>query len=333
MTRVERNEEAPEIQTQGLSQGVWGKRSKREIVAAGSLICVAVVALIVVIAVLAGGDDDGGSGEPAREIYQRPVEPVVVINSKDQELTLLRETLDKYEATKGFLDTIPSDVASLAGTGELAAAEVRAAAWLINEDPINDERNLSRRFALAYIYYNNGGEGWTRTNYWMTEKSHCEWEGVTCAGDPGLMAMRHSMTLPNHAVYELELMNNNLTGEIPSSLVLLQGLQALFLNGNKLEGPLHDVAFRALPNLLKLYLQHNVLTGDIPSTLADNGVIDTAQLQANKLSGAWPANLCKSCPTCTDAPLPYFGIDCDLVVCPPTCCGRLYQCFSNKDIQ
>ena len=177
---IERNEEAPEIQTQGL----WGKRSRKEIIIAASVVCTAVVALVVVIAVLATGGD---VSEPASsQGYQRPTETQRVIASEQEELNLLIGALGEYPSTKSFLANIPSSVGDLEGkhTDASASPETRAAAWLIHQDPLNDEAQLQRRFALAYIYYNNGGENWNRNTDWLSEKSHCEWEGVNCAGNP-----------------------------------------------------------------------------------------------------------------------------------------------------
>ena len=176
--------------------------------------------------------------------------------------------------------------------------------------------------------------------------------------------------MPENAVYDLNFNENNLTGGIPASLILLRGLQSLFFQSNKLTGSLDTSAIASLPNLLKVYLQHNLLTGEIPASIVGNGVIgkysvlslpffdfsfflswywnlvsqvvfsdsspillDTFFLQGNRLTGQWPQEGCPSCVSCDDGILKYFGMDCLEVECPFGCCNQLSNCYYPKDTQ
>lgn len=252
--------------TQQRPNGVWGQRSRREvrIVVFGSLL--AVLALIIVVAVIAsgdGGDDGNNSGSVA---YQRPVEETVVLAEPQAKLEVLRARLAEFDVTRPYLQTIPATADALKSTTSTAPAEVQAASWLVHVDEHNEQHQLARRFALAVLYYNNGGSTWTDRTNWLSSDTHCNWYGITCCGGhTGVLCG----TKPVNAVAELDLYGNNLSSAIPDSLVLLQELQALYLSKNTLTGTIPGEAFRQMPDLFKIYLQHNKLSGTVPTVLTE----------------------------------------------------------------
>ena len=64
------------------------------------------------------------------------------------------------------------------------AATAQALNWITDRDPLklssNDER-LIQRYVLAVIYSTLNTIGWeAEGDGWMSEKSECDWGGVTC---------------------------------------------------------------------------------------------------------------------------------------------------------
>ena len=86
--------------------------------------------------------------------------------------------------------------------------------------------------ALRDLYAATGGSGWTRSDGWSSERSVEEWHGVG-ADTLGM-------------VVALNLSDNSLTGEFPSSLANLAALRELRLTGNRLMGRL-PLGFARLP--------------------------------------------------------------------------------------
>lgn len=79
-------------------------------------------------------------------------------------------------------------------------------------------------------------------------------------------------------------------GPIPESLSLLQSLEELWLNGNRLSGSIPEGLGR-LPHLRELYLNANELVGGIPSSFSELVGLEGLNLSWNKLSGDFPSCL------------------------------------------
>jgi len=86
----------------------------------------------------------------------------------------------------------------------------------------NNETELQ---SLQSIYNETGGEYWLNNTGWTTKRDQCNWFGITCDEED--------------YVIEINLPNNNVTGEFPSnSLASFYKLQRLLLNNNELHGPM-----------------------------------------------------------------------------------------------
>lgn len=264
--------------------GRWGTRSQREvIVVAGTILLVIITVVVgVSVGVVMKKEDTGSQGDGVTtgativvngerlSAYKLPTPTTPTkLDNPDEELTFLREELLQEVALKDYMKYIPTSVDELRGVmnNPLASPYARAASWLVTEDTDNVKEEALNRFALATIYYQNGGGNWTDAGGWLArDKNHCDWEGVICCAG----AMQSSLICTNthfFDVVELDLSKKNLKGYIPDALVLLKSLVSIIMSENKLIGPIPEHVFTALPSFTKLYLQHNGLTGTIPSGL------------------------------------------------------------------
>ncbi|XP_030964405.1 receptor-like protein 35 [Quercus lobata] len=89
---------------------------------------------------------------------------------------------------------------------------------------------------------------------------------------------------------ELNLGNNSLSGEIPSSFSNLKALSYLDLSGNNLNGPIPTL-FGNLTKVTKIFLNNNNFTGQIPSSLSNLKDLNVIDLSNNKFEGSIPVSL------------------------------------------
>lgn len=132
------------------------------------------------------------------------------------------------------------------------------------------------------------------------------WTGVLCFGTVGTDGYLH--------VYEIQLLNmnlsgsiapavaqlsqlqildfmwNELTGSIPKEIGSIASLRLLLLNGNKLSGSLPD-ELGYLSNLSRLQVDENQISGPIPNSFAGLSSVKHIHLNNNTISGHIPAEL------------------------------------------
>ena len=132
------------------------------------------------------------------------------------------------------------------------------------------------RIALATLYLTTHGDGWNRKTNWLTEAPLSDWHGV--------------ITDSAGRAIDLRLGANNLKGELPAKLGLMQELRVLHLEFNDLSG---EVPWQLgdLVHLRELRLSFNKLTGPIPSHLGDLSDLEELHLNDNDLSGEIPIEL------------------------------------------
>lgn len=136
--------------------------------------------------------------------------------------------------------------------------------------------NAQDSLALVDLYNSTNGAGWTKNNNWLTTAPLATWYGVT---------VRRGIVL------QVELVANNLIGNIPTSLGNLTKLETLNLSYNQLSGSIPSFLFANLSRLLNLRLNNNQLTGSIPSTIGNLSNLGVLNLNANQLTGSIPAEL------------------------------------------
>ncbi len=123
--------------------------------------------------------------------------------------------------------------------------------------------------ALADIYLNTNGAGWTNHTGWLQNNTPCSWYGVLCN--------------KGH-VLALILTNNGLRGTLPFSLNDLTGLVSLGLGNNQLSGQLPPL-YSGLTKLQALDLSQNQLSGALPAQLGYLSSLQSLNLNSNMLSG------------------------------------------------
>ena len=132
------------------------------------------------------------------------------------------------------------------------------------------------RAALVALYNATGGDNWTTKHNWLNDKPLGEWQGVS-TDDAG-------------RVTELNLQENNLTGQIPSEVGNLSSLIILDMDSNRLSGSMPSVLGN-LANLQKFDLSDNELDGPVPSQMGNLANLRILNLHTNQVSGEIPSEL------------------------------------------
>lgn len=137
--------------------------------------------------------------------------------------------------------------------------------------------------ALVDLYNDTVGASWQRKDGWLNASTDY-WYGVSV----GPLHYDASWNLIGTApVVELNLPNNNLVGNMPSSFGALAGLQDLFLNGNVLSNGI-PTGLSAMSQLQQLDLSYNPFGGTIPSFLGNLTQLQTLYLSGDSLTGTLP---------------------------------------------
>ena len=140
----------------------------------------------------------------------------------------------------------------------------------------NQPTGTSDKDILIRFYCATGGITWTDNTNWGIGTDINTWHGVT-ADTSGV-------------VQNLELLNNDLSGTIPTELGNLGSLLILNLGENQLSGPI-PTELGKLANLQTLYLHKNKLSGTIPTQLGNLQTLNYLSLGGNQLSGTIPTQL------------------------------------------
>ena len=85
------------------------------------------------------------------------------------------------------------------------AAENQALVWMstgINNGGEIDNTLRLQRYSMAYLYYEQGGIGWTQSEGWLSDQNVCTWQNVVCDNESYIRS--------------LSLNNNRLSGQVRS---------------------------------------------------------------------------------------------------------------------
>ncbi|XP_055820640.1 receptor-like protein Cf-9 homolog [Solanum dulcamara] len=108
--------------------------------------------------------------------------------------------------------------------------------------------------------------------------------------------LKGSLPIPANCTRYFFISENNLNGEIPSSLCNLMSLRMLVLANNNLRGAIPQCLGNMSYNLVVLDMHHNNLSGTLPTTFSIECPLRSLNLHGNKLHGKIPRSLvnCKS---------------------------------------
>ncbi len=130
--------------------------------------------------------------------------------------------------------------------------------------------------ALVDFYHATKGANWVNNENWLVKGTRLDdWFGVTT---------------DSCNVLALELVNNNLEGELIDSVGSLLYLETLNLQQNNLSGTIPDDMYN-LTNLKLLNLSKNELTGGLSSKVGALTQLETLKLNNNALSQSLPSEL------------------------------------------
>lgn len=242
--------------------GRWGAISKREIYIVAAIAVLVVIGVVVTVVVLTTGGDDSAPPPPPPLAPPPPTTAPTVgpVLSAQEQLDLIRAATNENAATADSLTLLPEDVEFYKSKADDATNPpvVRAASWIMYNDPIDNEEWLLVRYSLATLYFTTNGGSWTNNDGWLSDSSVCSWYGVRCDRF-------------NQRVEEIDLSENNMTGFIPNEVVMMPTLISLWLRRNDLSGNVPNLALGSLPSLSILYIEDNKLVGEITSDLAASG--------------------------------------------------------------
>ena len=130
----------------------------------------------------------------------------------------------------------------------------------------------SDRAALEALYHATRGDHWKDNTNWLSDEPLEEWYGVD---------------VTNGRVDYLSLDKNNLDGQIPAAIGLLDHLFILDLNGNAIAGPIPPAIGR-LQRLRDLTLRDTGLEGPVPPEIGNMVGLEYLSLTNTNLTGPLP---------------------------------------------
>lgn len=147
--------------------------------------------------------------------------------------------------------------------------------FLLVVSTMNAKVSEIEKKVLLELFKNTHGENWT--NSWQLDQPINTWHGVE---------------IKNDHVVGLNLFNNKLIGQLPTSIGKLKYLKILNVAFNQLHGEIPS-EITNLQKLEILRLGKNNLTGSIPENIGDMRSLEVLDVYDNKLSGTLPSSIGK----------------------------------------
>lgn len=154
--------------------------------------------------------------------------------------------------------------------------------------------------ALLDLHTATDGANWNNT--WNIETPVKDWHGVTVTNNQvtalNLMFNNLKGEIPASIndlkhIKSIELSFNQINGVLPATLGELKDLKTLAINSNQIQGSI-PTGIGELDNLKQLHLSSNQLSGSIPSTLGELSNLEVLNVFDNNLTGTIPYALSKS---------------------------------------
>ncbi len=170
---------------------------------------------------------------------------------------------DIHQAFESFRSAEPLEDGQEFVLEEVSGVDARIAQYAADRD------------ALVALYHALDGPNWNLNHNWLSNAPLRQWYGVTIGAG---------------RVVELDLSQNQLSGEIPAEIGQLTGLTNLDFFGNQLTGEIPP-SIGNLDKVTRLSLWANQLSGSIPAELGDMESLEWVALGINELTGEIPAEL------------------------------------------
>ena len=187
-----------------------------------------------------------------------------------------------YKGTKA-VDTlnisfyIAQNTDSLDRTGEIqiTGTEMDLEQTIVIKQAGTKDKETIEREALIAFYKATDGDNWKNNTNWCSDKPLGEWFGVT---------------MKDGYVYDIQIIQNNIRGNLPPEIGNLEHLMRLNLKDNLISGTIPEELGK-LKELKHLHLDHNWLEGDIPDFFNNFPLLMVLDLSANKLTGKIPESI------------------------------------------
>lgn len=172
------------------------------------------------------------------------------------------------------IETILSEVSDPINLSDPTTPQGQALQFVTRDDPLippycpSDSR-LIQRYILSLFYFSTNGDAWFDQSGFLSATEECEW--VTCD------------TRDRAVIIRID--DNNLSGTIPTEILLLDRLFDLDLDGNKQIGGNIPENLGNLQLLTTLDLDDNNFVGTIPESVYSLSLLETLDLNDNDLSG------------------------------------------------
>ena len=172
----------------------------------------------------------------------------------------------------------------------------QALQWLQDEDPleldpldVNSHLRIDQRYALTTIWFNSPNDWFNQTN-WLNE-DECTWLGVTCEEVGNETLINRNLQEGSSIVIRVELEGNNLGGNIPADISLLQDMTILNLASNLINGPIPP-SIADLNQMTTLVLADNSLSGDLAAIdFSKFSALKIFDVSSNELGGTLPDSM------------------------------------------
>jgi hypothetical protein len=167
--------------------------------------------------------------------------------------------------------------------------------WLIDTDPfsrtatlqsISDRFRITQRYALSTLFFQQNVEKkvWRNTSGWLIDVNECKWYGIDCTnidlgGNIG----------DQREVRNITLLEQNISGTIPSELGLLSSMEGFAVGNNYLHGTIPQALDRWV-NLTIFYVFDNELSGSLPSSIGQWTNLKKLSVTFNRLTGSLPSS-------------------------------------------
>lgn len=137
--------------------------------------------------------------------------------------------------------------------------------------------NEADSLALVDLYNNTNGNNWNRNDHWLTDNVY-SWEGVKELDANGQISW-------------LDLSDNNMDGELPSSFSDLTALSVInFNNNSKLTGEIFSLIV-GFDDLLQIEGNDCDFYGEIPSGIGNHTNLNYIAMWENRLEGELPSEI------------------------------------------